>query len=202
MSADVLILESYPAMRAGLAAAFTDGGYAVTDSDEPERWVAECDRPVLVLRLTEPLGLPRLSRALEVNPATVGCVLIDDATVEQYRTALAAGATAVCPVTAPTEAVVAAVDHALVGDLVLPAVVASELARSAAAPDQPELPPEDVAWLVDLAGGMTTAELAERVGYSEREMFRMLHSMYQRMGVSNRREALIKATRWGLVDTA
>jgi len=42
--------------------------------------------------------------------------------------------------------------------------------------------------------------LAEQVGYSEREMFRLLGELYRRLGAANRSEALDKAARLGVFD--
>jgi DNA-binding CsgD family transcriptional regulator len=50
-----------------------------------------------------------------------------------------------------------------------------------------------------MANGQTVGELARAVGYSEREMFRLLRSLYERMGVRNRTEALLKAAQSGLL---
>lgn len=55
-------------------------------------------------------------------------------------------------------------------------------------------------WLRALAGGETVAALAERIGYSERETYRMLGALYQKLGVTNRTEAIIWATRHGALD--
>ncbi|MEA2589098.1 MAG: hypothetical protein QOH66_2025, partial [Actinomycetota bacterium] len=42
--------------------------------------------------------------------------------------------------------------------------------------------------------------LAEKVGYSERALYRLLHALYGRLGVSNRTEAILQASRRGLLD--
>lgn len=42
--------------------------------------------------------------------------------------------------------------------------------------------------------------MAERTGYSERALYRLLHGLYGRMRVSNRTEAIVLATRYGLLD--
>jgi DNA-binding CsgD family transcriptional regulator len=43
-------------------------------------------------------------------------------------------------------------------------------------------------------------ELAESVGYSERAMYRQLRRLYERLGATNRTEALLQALRRGLID--
>jgi DNA-binding CsgD family transcriptional regulator len=59
---------------------------------------------------------------------------------------------------------------------------------------------EEQSWLRSMAGGMTVADLAESVGYSERAMFRLLRDLYRRIGVKNRTEALIWASRNSLLS--
>lgn len=58
----------------------------------------------------------------------------------------------------------------------------------------------EASWLRALAGGETVAGLAAQIGYSERETYRILGDLYQRLGVTNRTEAIIWATRHGLLD--
>jgi DNA-binding NarL/FixJ family response regulator len=60
---------------------------------------------------------------------------------------------------------------------------------------------EDVDWLLALSRGQTVVELADDVGYSERSMFRKLHELYERLGVTNRSAALLEAQRLGLLET-
>ena len=61
---------------------------------------------------------------------------------------------------------------------------------------------DEAEWLRALADGATVAALAERIGYSERETFRMLGELYAKVGVRNRTEAIIWATRHGVLDPA
>jgi DNA-binding NarL/FixJ family response regulator len=60
--------------------------------------------------------------------------------------------------------------------------------------------PEEIDWLRLLADGATIHELADKVGYSERALYRILHGLYGRMRVSNRTEAILQAKRWGLLS--
>lgn len=59
----------------------------------------------------------------------------------------------------------------------------------------------EASWLRALAGGETVAGLSQQIGYSERETYRMLGDLYQRLGVTNRTEAIIWATRHGVLDS-
>lgn len=60
----------------------------------------------------------------------------------------------------------------------------------------------EAGWLRSLGGGETVAALADRIGYSERETYRLLGALYEKIGVTNRTEAIIWATRHGLLDPA
>lgn len=60
---------------------------------------------------------------------------------------------------------------------------------------------EESGWLRSLAAGITVAGLADRVGYSERETYRTLGELYTKIGVTNRTQAIIWATRHGVFDT-
>jgi DNA-binding NarL/FixJ family response regulator len=84
---------------------------------------------------------------------------------------------------------------AVLGEILLPLEVVRGLAAGREfAGDEEESPSaREVEWLRQLAAGVTVAQLAERVGYSERAMFRMLNDLYRRMKVANRLEALIHA---------
>ncbi|HEX8630188.1 MAG TPA: hypothetical protein VF755_18680, partial [Catenuloplanes sp.] len=57
----------------------------------------------------------------------------------------------------------------------------------------------EVSWLRALVDGVTVASLARAVGYSQREMYRVLASLYARLGADNRTGALLHADRWGLL---
>ena len=59
---------------------------------------------------------------------------------------------------------------------------------------------DEIGWLRGLAAGETVGGLSERIGYSERETYRMLCDLYRCLGVTNRTEAIIWATRHGLLD--
>jgi len=127
--------------------------------------------------------------------------LTPDASQATYRRALRAGATAAAPADAPAEEVLDVVRAALADRTVLPASVARRLAL-----DAPEIPTEfapsmeEIGWLQMLAAGATTSDLAGSVQVSASEMTRRLAGLYDKMRVDNRRSALIKAARWGLLE--
>ncbi len=55
----------------------------------------------------------------------------------------------------------------------------------------------ELAWLRFLASEETVADLAKRIGYSEREMYRRLRRLYSRVGASGRMGALLRVAPLG-----
>lgn len=87
------------------------------------------------------------------------------------------------------------------GWLLLPSEVVHWLAMRSPLPsgEAAGVGAEEAAWLRYLADGKTVAALADRVGFSERTMFRRLYEIYGRLGVRNRTEAIVAAQRLGLL---
>lgn len=86
----------------------------------------------------------------------------------------------------------------------MPFPVAAALATVAPVPSRNPLSAEQVAWLRQLASGATVAQLAERAGYSERAMYRLLQALYRELGVRSRNQAIMQAQQkgWLRIDTA
>lgn len=93
-------------------------------------------------------------------------------------------------------------DHSTSGIAAVTWVVADGLAvmpppvvlvLAAAAEDVLDLlNPDEMDWLHRLAGGANVSELANFVGYSERTMKRRLKSVYTRLGVRTKAEAMAR----------
>jgi DNA-binding CsgD family transcriptional regulator len=58
----------------------------------------------------------------------------------------------------------------------------------------------DADWLRALARGDTVAELASAAAFSEREMYRQLGALYERLGAANRAQAIVRAAQLGLIS--
>jgi DNA-binding NarL/FixJ family response regulator len=67
------------------------------------------------------------------------------------------------------------------------------VSRSVGEPARRPITADEIGWLRRLADGVTVADLAKQVGYSERMMFRLLASVYARLGVDNHTKATIRA---------
>jgi DNA-binding NarL/FixJ family response regulator len=65
---------------------------------------------------------------------------------------------------------------------------------------RPELTATEHTLLVGLVTGVPITALADRIKYSERETYRRLRALYQKLGVRNRSEAIAIASRTGIVD--
>lgn len=103
------------------------------------------------------------------------------------------------PWDAQPEAIVRVVHAALEGTLLLPVEVGRALAAGAVGLTDPEwITPEETEWL-QLLGGMTVHDLADKTEYSERAMFRFLAALYGKTGISNRTEAVLLASQRGLL---
>lgn len=99
------------------------------------------------------------------------------------------------PRSAPPAAVREAFEAAVQGRCILPIEVLRALTSSETGggtdADVPSARDRD--WLRQLAEGITVGQLAARVGYSERMMFRLLRDVYDRLQVKGRTEALLLA---------
>lgn len=186
--AKVSVLDPLAAVRRSIERSLLDRDHEIVD---PE------DGPDVIVVTDDGGDHCPIADALAAG-AVVVALTDDDGS--GLRRALGAGAVPV-PRSAEPEVIVRAVDGALHGDVTLPVTVVRQLVGPID-DDAGRLPlgPEEARWIQRLAAGTTVASLAGDVGYSEREMFRILHRLYERMGARNRTEALVLATKWGLLD--
>ena len=197
----VAVSDPASAYRRGLASAFVAAGYAVRDVEEiGVRAVLEgIDALLLTIRSASDWQV--LRDIGTVNPGVKLVALLVDATPDRHAEALRNGVHGVAAWEATPETILAVVSAALEGRTLLPTSVAQAISASGPALYDPEWITEDeVGWLKLLASGVTVHQLAEKVGYSERALYRMLHGLYGRMRVSNRTEAILQASRWGLLE--
>ncbi len=110
----------------------------------------------------------------------------------------AGGATGVVSTAMELEEAVTVIRCAASGQTLMPSAVARALCRPLSGPP-PALDGRERGWLRTLADGGTVSVLARGVGYSEREMYRLLSGVYVRLGATSRTEALLLAERWGLL---
>jgi DNA-binding NarL/FixJ family response regulator len=200
---DIRIAVCDPARsyRRGLGAAFAGAGYVVRDADEVRVQSVLTDLDVLLMTIRSADDWQVLRDILTVNSDLKVVALLVDPTPDRHAEALRAGAHGVVDWEAAPETIVDVVSASLDGKTLLSTSVAQAIASSGPGLYDPQWVTEDeIAWLRLLAGGATVQQLAEKIGYSERALYRMLHGLYGRMRVSNRTEAILQASRWGLLD--
>jgi DNA-binding NarL/FixJ family response regulator len=172
-----------------------DAGFEPQTPDELLSWIREEQRPVVLLSLLSSGDWRLLARLREARADTMVIALLADASTTSHVQAILGGAIAAITRDALPETVRKVFDAAIAGKSILPVEVVRGLTTSQPAPEEDEwVPsPQEVGWLRELAVGTTVAQLADRAGYSERAMFRLLRDLYLRIGARNRTEALIRA---------
>jgi DNA-binding NarL/FixJ family response regulator len=192
---DVVLLLSRVPERLRRVRTLEHAGYRVTIPRQPVAWVVAHRPPVLVTDDTDAARRIR-AKVVAVAPATACVVVVDDPTPIRYRELLASGTTAL-PASCTDEQLVQAVGAASQALACLP--IAAARALAGAVGDRPLITNREASLLRALVSGTTVASLARTVGYSPREMYRVLGSVYARLGAENRTEALLRADRLGLL---
>ncbi|SDQ10006.1 LuxR C-terminal-related transcriptional regulator [Quadrisphaera sp. DSM 44207] len=189
-----------PVYGHGLCSALAHSGMRsalVPDLEELE--AAAGDGATCLLVVPQELGTRALA-ALDGRRRRVELVLLlRDDRPSSYLTGLRAGARSFVHPRARLPEVVAVLRGAARGLTLLPPAVVRSLCRPLHTQPAPQLSERERSWLRQIAAGVTVAELAQRSSYSEREMYRLLGSVYRRLGAKNRTEALFTAQRSGLL---
>lgn len=201
VSISVGVSDPVPAYRRGLIFALGEAGFDAETVADPEAWVAEDGRRAVLLTAKLPDDSGTIRKLVATNPELRVIVLLKDATPSAYREALSAGASGAISWDDDPEAVVDVLRAALRDHCLLPAEVVRTLVKTnGGCTAGPRVKPWEKKWLQMLADGATIAELAQEANYSEREVFRLLHGVYQKLGARSRVEAVVKAARAGLLD--
>jgi len=122
-------------------------------------------------------------------------------TEEEHRIALKIGAAAFVHSNMAHGDLLAVWAAALAGYYPLPRATAHPLvSRLERPPENIHLSDRDKVILAGLAQGDTMAEVAARLGCSERHARRQARAMWNTLGVPNRTQGLVSAARWGLLS--
>jgi DNA-binding NarL/FixJ family response regulator len=193
------ISDPLPVFRQGVMAILGEAGFESEAPDDLLEWARRDERRIVVLTLHTAADWVLLADLGQV-PKLVVLAVLDEGSVAGYVRAISAGAAGAVPRDASPAAIRAAFEAAVNGNALLPIEVMRALA---AEPHGSQLVGEpsarEIGWLRDLAQGFSVARLAERAGYSERMMFRLLRELYTKLGTTNRTEALIRARDRGWV---
>ncbi len=191
MAVRVAVVDPLPMFRQGVVAVLSAAGYAVDTPSDVVRWAARRSSSCVVLSIGTDLGWILLE-SLSAEPSAAAIALLDDMSAAAGARAVRAGARSVLPRSVTAGILRRTVEATVDGQSVLPAEVTAFLA-AAERPDTRINFADRVMWLRHLAAGGTVAELADRLGYSERAMYRLLRTLYRDMGVHTRIEAVLRA---------
>jgi DNA-binding NarL/FixJ family response regulator len=192
-TARVAVIDPLPLFREGVTMVLSAAGYQAETPADLVGWAGRHPSSVVVLTLTGESEWRLLARLHAVHVTVPLLALIDTVSTEQGVRAVQAGARSVAPRGIAAEALQRTVAATADGQAVLPADVATRLAAAVAPANSRVTAPDRIRWLRQLASGVTVAQLADQVGYSERAMFRLLSALYKDIGARNRVEALMLA---------
>jgi DNA-binding NarL/FixJ family response regulator len=184
--------------RQGVSAVLTKAGLTVDTPDDPMAWVRQVRDGIMLLTLQVEHDWHVLAqlRWEESQPRIIA--LVDNDLDAPAVRAVLFGARSVINRDAQADTLRRAVEITMDGQALIPADTLTALVASAGTgPLQRPITEEKVGWLRGLASGLTVSQLAERSGYSERAMFRLLRSLYVELGATGRTEALMYALQRG-----
>jgi DNA-binding NarL/FixJ family response regulator len=198
MSVRIAVSDPLPLYRSGILATLGPG-LADDPPDDLLSWADDVQQRVVFLTLQSPEDWQHLADIVAARTDLVVVAVLTEASTAMYVRAIVAGAAGVMPRDAAPEETRRVFQAAVAGESLLPLEVVRALASVREPAQDRHQPPSgrEVEWLRELASGATVVQLAERVGYSERAMFRLLSDLYKRMNVRNRTEALIRAQEHG-----
>ena len=209
----VLVAATSAVVRAGLEAFLARSERLTVVSNASSRTtlaeeVEELEPDVVVLESEphgeeHPLPLP----AFPAGPTTPAVILLaDEPDGEWTAAALRSGVRAVLPRGATADEIVAAVEAAASGLVVLHADLVGSLlpaatrsALRAAAPAHQALTPREIEVLGMLAEGVGNKTIAARLGISEHTVKFHVASIFTKLGASSRTEAVTIGARQGLI---
>jgi DNA-binding NarL/FixJ family response regulator len=159
------------------------------------------DVVVTDLQLPDGTGLDVVRAVRKTTPDTGVVVLTMHSGDEQIFAAMEAGASAFVGKDAPSSEVVKAAQHAAVSprSFLCAGLTEAMLRRATAVATQ--LSSREIDVLKLLAEGLSAAEIGARIHLSESTVKSHLAKIYQKLGVTNRAQALVTAMRMGLLSS-
>lgn len=204
----VLVVAESELERAGLEALLASRGHVPVGGGsaslaEARRRVEETAPQVVLALVERGADPPRLALPPDAAARAPTLVLLGDALPRGWAVRAArAGARAVLPRTASAEAIIAAVEAAAAGLLVLPSDALAEMPQGTAA--RTSAPPEaltarEAQILALLAEGLVNKQIAARLGISRHTVKTHLGALFHKLGVSTRAEAVAAGARAGVI---
>lgn len=198
-----VVLDPEPLVAEGLRSMLGEAGVLCDFPKRLPEWLSGSPPRLVVISLHDHVQLDRLRECVAWGPQATTIGIVRGGAI-QYARAFGVGAHAVVDVSSPPEDLLWAIAAALEGRAILPGRVMLDLVAmlpdGAVAVDHvvESITGEELRWLRTLAQGSTVLQLAVEVGYSEREMYRRLRRLYDKLGVNDRTGALMLLSRWCL----
>ena len=197
----VLLVDDHALFRAGLRLLLGSlwPGVCVIEADtiaqaiEQARQHQDLDLCLLDLALRGDHGLDALQTIRQHAPAVAVVVVSAADDLATIRACLDAGAMSFIAKSAPPETLTIALKRVLEGSVYLPPEIAAGAALTHAA--GPSLTPRQFDVLRCLSRGLPTKLIARDLGLSEHTVKEYIAGLFQALGVHNRTEAVIKASR-------
>jgi two-component system NarL family response regulator len=197
----ILLADDHPPLRAGLAAilngqpdlkvvAESGSGREVMESKEA------ADVYILDLRMPDGDGIQTIKELVARDPAVRVMVLTTYDNEEDIFRALEAGARGYLLKDTTSEELVAAVRQIHQGERYLPQAVASRLADRLI---RPSLTPRELDVLRLVSRGRTNKEMASAMFISEETVKTHMKSLFQKLGVHDRAEAVSVSLQRGII---
>lgn len=200
MVAPVVILDSAATFRRGLASSLTSAGFTPEEPADLCGWALGPGRRAILVTVRPPSGWGPLLTLARLFGKVLVIALLMDATCDAYGEAIRIGADSAADWHAEPEFIVDVVRAAYSGNLLIPLAASRALIRDHTRSDNYSISPEEREWLELIASGMPMCQLAYKAGYSERAIYRRLASLYKRIGVTSRTEAIIFASQRGILQ--
>jgi DNA-binding NarL/FixJ family response regulator len=202
----VLLVDDHELIREGLVRAFERSadfqvaGQAASRG-EALRMFADLLPDVVVtdVRLPDGTGLDVVREIRARGHDTGVVVLTMYAGDEQLFAALEAGASAFVAKDAPSDEVVAAARHALVSPRSFAAADLAGAMRRRMSPKGPQLTQRESEVLSLLARGFSVSAIGRAIFVSDSTAKSHISKIYEKLGASNRADAIMKAVRSGLL---
>jgi DNA-binding NarL/FixJ family response regulator len=203
----VLLIDDHDLIRQGLARAFEREddfsvcGQAASVAEGLRQYnTLRPDVVITDVRLPDGLGFELVKEIRKQGHDTGVVVLTMYAGDEQLFAALEAGASAFVAKDAPADEVVAAARHALVSPRSFTAADLAGAMRRRMTPAGPQLTARESEVLRLLANGYSVSAIARSIFVSESTAKTHISKIYEKLGASNRADAIMKAVRSGLLS--
>jgi DNA-binding NarL/FixJ family response regulator len=202
----VLLVDDHDLIRQGLARAFERQddfdvcGHAASVAEGLRQFTALSPDVVITdVRLPDGLGFELVKEIRKRARDTGVVVLTMYAGDEQMFAALEAGASAFVAKDAPADEVVAAARHALVSPHSFTAADLAGAMRRKMSPVGPQLTRREGEVLSLLARGFSVSAIGRSIFVSDSTAKTHISKIYEKLGASNRADAIMKAVRSGLL---